>query len=234
MSLYDAIARLYDPWSRSVTEDVSFYVEEARRVEPGPIVELGVGTGRIAVPIAADGIPVIGVDSSAGMLDVCRERAEVAGVGELVELRLGDLRAPPVSERVELVICPFRSYLHLHTDEERLGALGAARELLVPSGRLVFDVFAPGADDIAETHGLWLEREPAIFERAVWDTQWRTLTLSVRGPEGETTMTLAWLSADEWRALLERAGFEVETLYGWFDRRPFRGGEDMVWIARRV
>jgi SAM-dependent methyltransferase len=234
MSLYDAIARLYDPWSRSVTEDVSFYVAEARSVEPGPIVELGVGTGRIAVPIASDGIPVIGVDSSAGMLDVCRERAEVAGVGELVELRLGDLGAPPVSERVELVICPFRSYLHLHTDEERLGALRAARELLVPGGRLVFDVFAPGADDIAETHGLWLEREPAIFERAVWDTQSRTLTLSVRGPEGETTMTLAWLSADEWRALLERAGFEVEALYGWFDRRPFRGGEDMVWIARRV
>jgi SAM-dependent methyltransferase len=234
MSLYDAIARLYDPWSRSVTEDVSFYVEEARRVEPGPIVELGVGTGRIAVPIASDGIPVIGVDSSAGMLDVCRERAEVAGVGELVELRLGDLRAPPVSEQVELVICPFRSYLHLHTDEERLDALRAARELLVPGGRLAFDVFAPGADDIAETHGLWLEREPAIFERAVWDTRSRTLTLSVRGPEGETTMTLAWLSADEWRALLERAGFEVETLYGWFDRRPFRGGEDMVWIARRV
>jgi SAM-dependent methyltransferase len=234
MSLYDAIARLYDPWSRSVTEDVSFYVEEARNVESGPIVELGVGTGRIAVPIASDGIRVIGVDSSAGMLDVCRERAEVAGVGELVELRLGDLRAPPVSERVELVICPFRSYLHLDTDEERIGALGAARELLVPGGRLVFDVFAPGADDIAETHGLWLEREPAIFERAVWDTRSRTLTLSVRGPEGETTMTLAWLSADEWRALLERAGFEVEALYGWFDRRPFRGGEDMVWIAHRV
>jgi SAM-dependent methyltransferase len=234
MSLYDAIARLYDPWSRSVTEDVSFYVEEARNVESGPIVELGVGTGRIAVPIASDGIRVIGVDSSAGMLDVCRERAEVAGVGELVELRLGDLRAPPVSERVELVICPFRSYLHLHTDEERIGALAAARALLVPGGRLVFDVFAPGADDIAETHGLWLEREPAIFERAVWDKRSRTLTLSVRGPEGETTMTLAWLSADEWRALLERAGFEVEALYGWFDRRPFRGGEDMVWIARRV
>jgi hypothetical protein len=99
---------------------------------------------------------------------------------------------------------------------------------------LVFDVFAPGADDIAETHGLWLEREPEIFERAVWDTESRTLTLSVRGPEGESTMTLAWLSADEWQALLERAGFEVEALYGWFDRRPFRGGEDMVWIARRV
>src|SRR6266487_2460372 len=107
MSSYDAIARLYDPWSRSVTEDVSFYVAEARRAEP-PVVELGVGTGRIAVPIASEGIPVIGVDSSPGMLEVCRERAATAGVAELVELRLGDLRTPPVSERVELVLCPFR------------------------------------------------------------------------------------------------------------------------------
>ena len=233
MNSYDAIARLYDPWSVSVTEDVGFYVSEARRAAP-PVVELGVGTGRIAVPIAAEGIRVIGVDSSPGMLDVCRERAEEAGVMELLDLRLGDLRAPPVSERVELVVCPFRSFLHLHRDDERLAALGAARELLVDGGRLIFDVFAPGDDDIAETHGRWLEREPGIFERADWDTRSRMLTLSVRGPNSETTMALAWLSAEEWRELLERAGFEVGALYGWFDRRAYRGGEDQVWIARRV
>jgi SAM-dependent methyltransferase len=232
VSSYDEIARLYDPWSRSVTEDVGFYVSEAQAVTP-PVVELGVGTGRIAVPIAAEGIRVIGVDSSAGMLEVAREHAEEAGVAELIDLRVGDLRSPPVSERVELVLCPFRSYLHLHTDEERLEALGAARELLVEGGRLIFDVFAPGADDIAETHGRWLEREPDIYERADWDTRSRTLTLSVRGPSGETTMALAWLSAEEWRALLHEAGFEVDALYGWFDRRPYRGGEDQVWIARR-
>ena len=233
MSSYDAISRLYDPWSVSVTEDVGFYVSEARSVTP-PVVELGVGTGRIAVPIAAEGIEVIGVDSSPGMLEVCRERAEAAGVAELVDLRLGDLRSPPVGERVDLVICPFRSFLHLHTDKERLAALGAARALLVDGGRLIFDVFAPGDDDIAETHGRWLEREPGIFERADWDKRLRTLTLSVRGPSGETTMALAWLSADEWRELLERAGFEVDALYGWFDRRPYRRGEDQVWIARRA
>jgi SAM-dependent methyltransferase len=233
VSSYDPIARLYDPWSLSVTEDVAFYVSEARGAAP-PVVELGVGTGRIAVPIAAEGIRVVGVDSSPGMLEVARESAEAAGVADLVDLRLGDLRSPPVDERVELVVCPFRSFLHLHTDEDRLAALAAARELLVEGGRLIFDVFAPGDDDIAETHGRWLEREPDIFERADWDTRSRTLTLSVRGPSGETTMALAWLSADEWRELLERAGFEVDALYGWFDRRPYRGGEDQVWIARRA
>src|SRR6266511_760006 len=184
-SPYDTIAELYDPWSASVVEDVGFYLQEARR-SGGPVLELGVGTGRIAVPIAADGTRVIGIDSSRGMLDVCARRAALAGVD--LDLRVGD--------------------------------------------RLVFDVFTPGAEDIAQTHDRWLEREPGIFERAVWDEEGRTLTLTVRGEAGETTMALAWLPPDEWRALLEVSGFEIEACYGWFDRRPFAGGEDTVWIAR--
>jgi SAM-dependent methyltransferase len=232
VSLYDAIAELYDSWSRSVTEDVAFYVEEARRAG-GPVVELAVGTGRIAVPTAAEGVEVIGVDSSPGMLEVCRRAGELAGVAHLLDLRLGDLVDPPVEERVRLVTCPFRSYLHLLDDDARLRALRAARELLAPGGRLVFDVFAPGADDIADTHGRWLEREPGIFERADWDSRARTLTLSVRGDSAATTFTLAWLSPDEWRSLLEQAGFQVLRCFGWFDRRPYAGGEDTVWIARR-
>jgi SAM-dependent methyltransferase len=231
-SAYDSIARLYDPWSRSVTEDVSFYVEEAQRAG-APVVELGVGTGRIAVPTAAAGVRMIGVDSSPGMLEVCREAAELAGVSELVDLRLGELTEPPVEEHVRLVTCPFRSFLHLLDDEQRLRALGAARELLVPGGRFVFDVFAPGPDDIQDTHGRWLEREPGIFERADWDTRARTLTLSVRGAAGATSFTLAWLSPKEWSKLLDQAGFQVLACYGWFDKRPYRGGEDTVWIARR-
>lgn len=229
-SPYDAIAELYDPWSVSVVEDVGFYLEEARR-SGGPVVELGVGTGRIAVPIAADGIRVIGVDSSRRMLDVCARRAALAGVD--VDLRVGDLRDPPVRERVPLVICPFRSLLHMHTDGDRRKVLAAARRMLQPLGRFVFDVFTPGADDIALTHDRWLEREPGIFELARWDETARTLTLTVRGPDGETTMALAWLSPDEWRSLLEDCGFEVEACYGWFDRKPFTGGDDSVWIARK-
>jgi SAM-dependent methyltransferase len=233
-SPYDAIARIYDPWSRSVTEDVGFYVAEARKAG-GPVVELGVGTGRIAVPIAQKGVRVIGVDSSAGMLETCRRRARAAGVEQRLDLRLGDLRDPPVRahEGVEAALCPFRSYLHLADDLARRDALRAVHRLLPPGGPLVFDVFAPAPDDIADTHGRWLEREPGIHERADWDEQARTLTLSVRGPSGETTMALAWISADEWHRLLEAAGFEVEACYGWFDRSPYSGGEDMIFVARR-
>jgi SAM-dependent methyltransferase len=229
---YDAIARLYDAWSRSVVEDIAFYVEEARR-SGGPVVELGVGTGRIAVPIAQAGIDVVGIDSSAGMLAVARERAETAGVADRLNLCLGDLRQPPVQGTFPLAICPFRSLLHLRDDAERRRAFDAVHGLLEEGGRFVFDVFTPAQDDIEETPGRWLEREPGIFERADWDTAERTLTLSVRGAAGETTMSLAWLSPLEWQMLLEQCGFVVEACYGWFDRRPQAGGEDTVWIVRR-
>lgn len=231
-SPYDAIAALYDDWSRSVTEDVSFYVEEALGAE-GPVVELGVGTGRIAVPVAQAGVPVIGVDSSAGMLAVARARAEAAGVEALLDLREGDLRAPPVEGPVALVLVPFRALLHLETDATRLQALRTIHALLRPGGRLVFDVFAPSREDIEATDGRWLEREPGIWERADWNEHDRVLTLDVRGPSGETSMRLAWLPVDRWRALVEEAGFRLVACYGWFDRRPYADGEDTIWIAER-
>ena len=231
MSAYDKIARVYDSWSRSVVEDVPFYVDEAVR-SGGPVLELGVGTGRIAVPVAAAGVSVVGVDLSAGMLEVAAEAAALAGVE--LDLRHGDMRDPPVAETFPLVICPFRSLLHLETDEDRRLALRAvSSRLTTGQGRFVFDVFTPSAEDIADTHGRFVEREPGIWERADWDERTRTLVLRLRSIDAESEMSLAWLSVPEWRTLLHEEGFEVEALYGWFDRTPWRGGEDSVWICRR-
>lgn len=230
--LYDRIARIYDPWSASVREDIGFYVDRAL-ASGGPVVELAVGTGRIAIPTAQAGVQVIGVDQSPGMLAVAREYAEREGVAELVDLRVGDLREPPVDERVPLVTIPFRSLLHMRGENEKARALRSAANLLEEDGRLVFDVFAPSREDIEETDGLWLEREPGIFERADWDARGRTLALSVRADEHVVTMELHWLSAPEWHALIEGAGLEVETLYGWFDGRRYDGGEDQIWVCRR-
>jgi SAM-dependent methyltransferase len=232
MALYDPIAGIYDPWSRSVTEDVGFYVDQAL-ASGGPVVELAVGTGRIAVPIAEAGIEVIGVDTSREMLAVARTAARSAGVERLLDLRLGDLAEPPVSERVPLVICPFRSLLHMGSEAEKLRALRAARTLLEAEGRFVFDVFAPSRADIEETHGRWLEREPGIFELALWNEGARTLSLSVRSDETAVKFDLHWLSMPEWLRLLDEAQFQVEATYGWFDARPYEGDEDMVFLCRR-
>jgi len=231
-ALYDGIAPIYDPWSRSVVEDVDFYVEEAL-VSGGPVVELAVGTGRIAVPIAKAGVRVIGVDESPAMLEGARAYAERENVSPLVDLRLGDLRDPPVDERVPLATVPFRSLLHMPDEHEKLRALTAAASVLEPGGRFVFDVFAPSPEDIEETDGRWLEREPGIFERADWDLEARRLVLSIRGGEQSARFALHWLSAPEWNALIEDAGLVAEAIFGWFDRRPYDGGEDQIWICRR-
>ena len=231
VSVYDPIAHLYDPWSQSVVEDVEFYVELARRAG-GTVVELGVGTGRIAVPTAAAGVSVIGVDSSAAMLSLAAERAALAGVS--LDLRLGDFRDPPVTEQVELVTIPFRSLLHMRTDPERRAVLRAVHSLLVEGGMFAFDVFCPSARDIHETDGRWLEREPGIFERADWHTPTQTLTLRVRGGDAETALELAWLSVRQWRELLLSERMTVEGLYGWFDKTPWQGHEDSIWLCRRA
>ena len=177
-SPYDSIARLYDPWSRSVTEDIG-YCCGARRDAVGPVVELGVGNGSDRDPRRRGRVPVIGVDNSAAMLEVCRDRAVEAGVASLVDLRLGDLRSPPVEERAGLVMVLTRAYLHLLDDRERLQALQAARDLLLLKWMAsAFDVFAPSSEDVDETHGRWIEREPGIWERADWNLAERTPRLA--------------------------------------------------------
>jgi SAM-dependent methyltransferase len=233
VTAYDRIAHLYDPWSRSVVEDIPFYVDLALAAG-GTVVELGVGTGRIAIPTAAAGVRVIGVDASAGMLEIAREQAELAGVSGLVDLRQGDLRKPPVRNHYPLVTSPFRALLHMETDRDRRQALRAARKLVAEGGRFVFDVFEPSAEDIEETHGRWLEREPGIWERADWHRESRTLILRLRGPDAESEMSLAWLPVDDWEDLLDEEGFEVEALYGWFDGQPYAGGEDSIWVCKRA
>jgi SAM-dependent methyltransferase len=230
VSAYDKIARIYDPWSVTVVEDVPFYLEEAKRFG-GPVLELGVGTGRIAVPLAASGLEVIGVDLSAGMLEVARETAALAGVE--LDLRHGDMRHPPVDSTFPLVLAPFRSLMHMETDADRRAVLRAAHRHLERNGHFIFDVFTPSREDIQETHGRWLEREPGIWERAEWHEAGRTLILQVRGKTGAAEMSLAWLDVRDWKALLRDEGFVVEQVYGWFNRKPWHGGEDSIYICRK-
>ncbi len=208
-SPYDTIAELYDPWSRSVKEDVGFYVKEAR-ASSGPVVELGIGTGRIAIPVAWAGIRVIGVDSSREMLATCARAAEKAAVSELLDLRLGDLRHPPVEERVSLVICPFRAYLHMADDAERVEALEAARELLLPGGTPdLRRLRAHGGRHRGHARPLARARARDLRAGGLGHGHAHARALGPR-TQGEATMTLSWTSHDEWQRLLEETGFEVE------------------------
>lgn len=231
-SAYDPIAAVYDDWTATYRPDVDFYVSAATRVD-GPVVELGVGTGRIAIPTALEDRAVIGVDSSAGMLERCRARAQDAGVAHLLDLRQGDFTSPPVPERVQLVTCPYRALAHVHSDAGRRQTLAAVHDLLLPGGQFVFDVFTASAAGVEFGHREWTERAPEVWERDRWDSESRALTVSVRGPTGEAELSFACLPRQEWRALLEDAGLEVVACYGWFDRSPCARDGLVIWVADR-
>ena len=176
---------------------------------------------------------MIGVDSSPEMLAVARAAADAAGVGDLLDLRVGDLREPPVAERVPLVICPFRSLLHMETEDEKLRALARRAGCSSRAGASCSTSSRRAREDIEETHDRWLEREPGIFERAVWDEDTRTLSLSVRSGDERRPSASTGCRRPEWLRLLDEAGFEVEELYGWFDGRPYDGEEDMIFVCRK-
>lgn len=240
---YRDFAHAYDEHSRGVGGDVEFYVGLAR--EAGRVVELGVGTGRIAIPTAEAAIPVLGFDRERSMLAIAREKAEEAGVSELVTLREGDMRSFTLHEPVPLVTIPFRTFLHNLTTDDQLATLEACRRALVPGGRFALNVFNPNLPLIAR----WMERSGAHWEPfRGWDgfeahqeyvptEQVMTTSLRVRDEAGKwrrTSFRLRYVHRFEMQHLLERAGFEVESLHGGFGGELFEeGATEMVWIARR-
>src|ERR687893_210420 len=139
-SWYDAWADRYADWSAGVTADVPFYVGLARDAD-GPLVELAVGNGRVAVPVAqATGRSVIGIDSSPAMLEQARVRAAEAGVE--LDVREGDMRELTLEEQAALIYCPFRSLLHLPTWADRRRTFERVAAALRPEGRFAWNAFA--------------------------------------------------------------------------------------------
>jgi ubiquinone/menaquinone biosynthesis C-methylase UbiE len=234
VSAYDAFAPIYDEWAAHMTEDVPFYVELAREAD-GPVVELAVGSGRVAVPVAQEtGRRVIGIDSSPAMLAAAGERAAAAGVE--LDLREGDMRDLELDEPAALVYSPFRSLLHLRGWVDKRRVFERVAAALRPGGRFawnafVFDhEFAARHDGLASRHGdLWEYTEYVAADSRI------DATVFVGEPGADPrTVSLWWCTRSEWEGLIETAGLEVEALYGWFDRRPFDDrSPEFVWIARR-
>lgn len=234
MSTYDAFAPIYDEWSAHMTEDVQFYVGLARETE-GPLVELAVGSGRVAVPVAqATGRRVLGIDSSRAMLALARERA--AGAGVDLELREGDMRDLELDEPAGLVYCPYRALLHLPTWRDRRRVFERVAASLVPGGRFAWNAFvfdphvAAGNDGFAARHGrLWEYVEHGHGDNRI------DVTAFAGEPGAEPrSLSLWWVTKSEWEGLIDVAGLEVEALYGWFDRTPFDDrSREFVWVARK-
>jgi SAM-dependent methyltransferase len=140
MSWDEAFANQYEEWSAHMTADVAFYVGLAREAD-GSLVELAIGNGRVAIPVAqATGQRVIGIDSSPAMLEQARARAAEAGVE--LDLREGDMRELALDEPAALIYCPFRALLHLPTWTDRRRTFERVAASLRPGGRFAWNAFA--------------------------------------------------------------------------------------------
>ena len=227
MDAYGAFAAIYDEWSAHMTEDVPFYVELAREAD-GPVVELAVGNGRVAIPVEREtGKAVIGIDRSPAMLAQARERAEAAGV-QLI-LRELDMRDFELEEPAALVYCPFRALLHLPTWDDRRRVFERVAAALRPGGRFVWNAFAFDHGVAARLDGKHQDEPvPHSLRYAVGDNRIDI----VLDAGGDTS--LWWATKNEWLGLVDVAGLEVESLYGDFDRSPFTDdSREFVWVARK-
>ena len=226
MSWDEGFARRYDEWSAHMTEDVPFYVGLAREAD-GPLVELAVGNGRVAIPVAqATGRPVIGIDTSPAMLELARARAAEAGV-ELL-LREGDMRDLALDEPAALIYCPFRALLHLPTWADRRRTFERVAASLLPGGRFAWNAFAFSHHVAAGVDGRHHDEPvPHSLRFAVGDNR-----IDITLDDGDTS-SLWWATKNEWLGLIDVAGLELEALYGGFGGEPFvDDSSEYVFVAR--
>jgi SAM-dependent methyltransferase len=224
---YEGFAAVYDRWAADMTADVPFYVELAQETD-GPVVELAVGTGRVAIPVARGiGRRVIGIDRSPAMLEQARPAAEAAGVE--LDLRLGDMRDFSLEEPAALVYCPFRSLLHLPTWADRRAAFERVAAALRPGGRFAWNAFCFDPTIAVRLDGQHqAEPVPHTVRQAPHESR-----IDVELDAGDT-ISLWWATKNEWLGLIDVAGLEVEALYGSFDRRPFdEASREFVWVTRK-
>jgi len=226
MSDYDAWAPIYDAWAAHMTEDVAHYVSLAREAD-GPIVELMVGSGRVAIEVVREtGKPVLGIDSSPAMLEVARERS----AGLPLELRLGDVRDLELEEPAALIYVPFRSLGHLHGWHARRNVFERVARSLRPGGRFAFNSFVFSHSIAARIDGTTQDHNGVIhtIHYAAADNR-----IDLTRDDG-ATLRLWWATRSEWEGLLDVSGLVVEALYGGFEREPYTDeSQEMVWIARK-
>ena len=223
----EAFADRYEEWSAEMTADIAFYVGLARQAA-GPLVELAVGNGRVAIPVAqATGQQVIGIDSSPAMLSRARARAAAAGVQ--LDLYERDMRDLALNEPAALVYCPFRALLHLPTWADRRRTFERVAASLQPGGRFAWNAFAFDHHIAARLDGQHQQEPvPHTNNYAAADNR-----IDIILDNGAAT-SLWWATKNEWLGLLDVAGLEVEALYGGFAAELF--GDDSreyVFIARR-
>jgi SAM-dependent methyltransferase len=252
----EALARLYDLDLAEEPGDLDLYLALAARTE-GAVLELGVGTGRLAVPLAADGRDVTGVDLEPAMLARAQAKADHAGIDVSRRLRLveGDARTVrlPEAGHFRLATIPLNSIFLMGSRVDQAAAVATLAAHLAPGGLAVVDAWLPDAEDLARYDGRlileWVREEPETGRivtktgSATFDPAGRVVRLTtIFDAAGPGDALVRWLRVDRLRlvgpdelvAFAEAAGLVVETLAEGYDLDPLEAeAERVILIARK-
>ncbi len=243
---YDPLAALYD-LEYTHDYDVPFWLSLAER-ERDPIVEWGAGTGRLAIPLAAAGFEVTGVELSESMVEKGRTKAGT------VEWVRGDMRSAKLGRRYALAVCAFNSFLCLLGVDDTLAFLRNAREHLESGGLLGIEVSAFSPEELVDPPGGPQLRHD--FSRELPDGRLDRFSVSrydaasqllrmrlfyeLYGAFGKLEyrqahdLTIRVVGRAELELMLWLVGFEVEAVYGGFEGEPFAAESDhMIVLARK-
>jgi SAM-dependent methyltransferase len=135
----DAIADLYDRFYEGVFDTEGAVERLAELAAGGRALELGIGTGRVALPLAARGVEVEGIDSSAAMVTKLRHKPG----GDTIPVAMSDFRAPEVEGRFGVVYIVFNTFFALTSQADQLACFAAVTALLEPGGCFVIEAFVP-------------------------------------------------------------------------------------------
>jgi SAM-dependent methyltransferase len=250
------LARYYDLEHEGYVEDIDFYVQYALAMDPEkrlPVLELGCGTGRVALTLAKAGFKVVGMDRSIGMLDLLRAKAQGLALEGQVEAIESDMRDLGGVERRDfnLAFCALNTFAYLITTEDQLAMLAAVRERLMLHGILILDVTPPVPDllppEAGEVvhQGSYRDTDGTIVHKSVSGTgnQWEqthdvTIFYDREGIDGSLSrlshqIKLRWVGRYEIALLLQAAGYKVEQIYGSYELDQYReGSERMIVVAR--
>ena len=248
-----ALARLYDVFP--FEEDLPLYLELAA-AEGGRVLEPGCGTGRVLIPLARAGHQVTGLDASPHMLAVAREKLASAGPAVAARVRLveADMRSFDLGERFDFAVIAVRSFAYLLARSDQQEALSGVAAHLRPGGLLALDLLHPSPawlleppgslrQDLAQydpEHGMTLVRTEAVVSTDL-AAQVRVIRSAYEVVAGDGSVTKRFV---EWpfrftyrfeaEHLLERAGFEIEAVYGGYQHEPFTtDSRVMLLLARR-
>ena len=251
---YDEWADLYDRVYAYLDHDIDFYLAQAQRFG-GPVLEMGCGTGRIALELAIAGYDVVGIDASSRMIERATAKAQDQGLDRKTTFLVGDMVNARGGQEFGLVCFPFRSFQSLLTVEEQRLALNNVYSQLKPGGALVLDLFLPDFEQLADPHDAVVPfhvrdvpqddgGQIVIYGQNVWEpvSQVNSTRLIIEELDPAGLMLarhyrdfdLRYTFRYEMEHLLELSGFELDATYGDFDGGEVTDAtEDLVFVARK-